>query len=98
MLPRSISGRSRLSAGRLTEIEAKPRSSCDWPGPRTTVRRQRRLNRFLTSCPESISVKDSLVSGMAVAGLPLAATGVFANGFWLAATLGVCRLMTFGLG
>ena len=32
-----------------------------------------RLNRFLTSCPEIISVKDNLVSGTVVAELRLAA-------------------------
>jgi hypothetical protein len=43
---------------------------------------QCRLNKFLTSCPEIISVKDNLVSGRGVAELPLAATAVLANGFW----------------
>jgi hypothetical protein len=39
-----------------------------------------RLNRFLTSCPEIISVKDNRVSGTVVAELPLATAGVLANG------------------
>jgi hypothetical protein len=39
-----------------------------------------RLNRFLTSCPEIISVKDNRVSGTVGAALPLATAGVLANG------------------
>ena len=69
------------------------RSAC----PPTTGRQARlqcRLNRFLT-CPETISVKDNLVSGTVVAELPLAAAKVLANGGWLAATLGPSRLITF---
>ena len=42
--------------------------------------------------PEIISTKDNLVSGTGVA-----AAGVRANGGWLSASLGPCRLMTFRL-
>ena len=41
---------------------------------------QFRLNRFLTSCPEIISVKDNRVSGTVVAELPLATVGMLLNG------------------
>jgi len=41
---------------------------------------QFRLNRFLTSCPEIISVKDNRVSGTVVAELPFATAGVLTNG------------------
>lgn len=44
-----------------------------------------------------ILVKDNLVSGTAVAELPLATTGVLASCGWLATTLGPCRLMTVRL-
>jgi hypothetical protein len=57
---------------------------------------QCRLNRLLLT-PEIISMKDNLVSGTVVAEPPLAATAVLANGGWLAATLGPCRLMPFRL-
>jgi hypothetical protein len=56
---------------------------------------QSRLNKFLASRPEIISMKDNLVDGTVVAELPFAAVGVIANDGWLAATLGPCRLMTF---
>jgi hypothetical protein len=42
-------------------------------------------------------VKDNLVSGTVVAELPLAATGVLANGFWSVGIFVPCRLMTFRL-
>jgi hypothetical protein len=42
-------------------------------------------------------MNDNLVSGTVVSELPLATAGVLANGGWLAATLGSCRLMTFRL-
>ena len=59
------------------------------------VSSQFRLNRFLPSCLEIKSMRDSLVSGAVVAGLPLATVGVIANG-GLCAILGSCRLVTFG--
>jgi hypothetical protein len=47
----------------------------------TTVQSpQFRLNRFLTSCPEIISVKDNRVSGTVVTELPFANAGVLTNG------------------
>jgi hypothetical protein len=45
-----------------------------------STRPQFRLNRFLTSCPEIISVKDNRVSGTVVAELPLATVGMLLNG------------------
>jgi hypothetical protein len=42
-------------------------------------------------------MKDNLVSGTVVAEPPLVAAGVLANGGWLGASLGPCRLMTFRL-
>src|ERR1700737_4211140 len=74
------------------------RQPCDWPGHRQHVDKamlQRRLNRFFTSCPEITSIKDILVGGKVVGGLPFAAAGGLANGGWEAATLGPCRLMSF---
>src|SRR5712672_679422 len=55
---------------------------------------QCRLNRFLFT-PAIISMKDNLVSGTAVAEPPPAAAGALANGGWLDASLGPCRLVTF---
>jgi integral membrane sensor domain MASE1 len=58
------------------------------------VSSQFRLNRFLPSCLEIKSMRDSLVSGAVVAGLPLATVGVIVSG-GLCAILGSCRLVTF---
>ena len=57
---------------------------------------QCRLNRLLFT-PAIISMKDNLVSGTVVAEPPPAAAGVLANGGWLDASLGPCRLVTFRL-
>ena len=54
-----------------------------------------RLNRFLTSRPEMISVKDNLASWTVE--VPLATAGLIANAGWPGATLGGCRLTTFRL-
>jgi hypothetical protein len=40
-------------------------------------------------------MKDNLVSGTVVAELILATAGGLANGGWLAATFGLCRLIAF---
>ena len=42
-------------------------------------------------------MKDNLVSGTVVAEPPPAAAGALANGGWLDASLGPCRLVTFRL-
>jgi hypothetical protein len=42
-------------------------------------------------------MKDNLVSGTVAAEPPPAAAGVLANGGWLDASLGPCRLVTFRL-
>jgi hypothetical protein len=44
-----------------------------------------------------ISEKDNLVSGTVAAELPLATAEVLANGGWVAAILGPCRLTIFRL-
>src|SRR5216683_2817342 len=55
---------------------------------------QCRLNRLLFT-PAIISMKDNLVSGTVVAEPPPAAAGVLADGGWLDASLGPCRLVSF---
>ena len=67
---------------------ARPASMVDKAGS------QFRLNGFLPNCLEIKSMKDSLVSGAAVAGLPLATAGVITNG-GLCANFGSCRLVAF---
>jgi hypothetical protein len=87
--------RSSLCGHSLSSTDGDNRA--DWLGHRRHVNKARlhcRLNRFLPT-PEIISLKDSLVGGTVVAEAPLAATGVLANGGWLGASLGPCRLMTF---
>lgn len=77
-------GKSRLPAAwrclafrRLVEAIGVEQIARWW----TTVRSpQFRLNRFLTSCPEIISVKDNRVSGTVVTELPFATAGVLTNG------------------
>jgi hypothetical protein len=80
-----------LNTSRLTPVNR----ILSWPP--TTARLQRRFNRFLTNCPETISVKDNLVSGLVVQELPFATEGTRANDGCLAATLGPSRLMAFRL-
>ena len=67
-----------------------------WPASMADkVGSQFRLNRFLPNCFEIKSIKDSLVSGAVVAGLPLATAGVITNGgLW--AIFVSCCLVAFG--
>ena len=84
LLVRGLSSKSRLLAAwrclafrRLVEAVGLGKIAWWW----TTVQSlQFRLNRFLTSCPEIISVKDNRVSGTVFAELPSATAGVLTNG------------------